>query len=81
MMRPMTSGMDRVLKSIEDARRRRARALAIYDEMGPDGKRKRTMDDVARVLKVSKQRASELVTRARRENGSAVPRGTGARAA
>ena len=65
-MRPM-NGIERMLKSIEVAKARRAKALALYEERDDDGHRKRTVEKVAKILGCNKQRASELIKRARIE--------------
>jgi transcriptional regulator len=48
---------------LAEARRRRARALKLYE-------RGKTTEEVGVVLGVTKQRASELIRRARLERGS-----------
>ena len=61
------NGIEKVLQSIEQARRRRARALALYDDFDKDGNRKRTMEKIAKILGCNKQRVSQLIKRARLE--------------
>lgn len=67
----LSPGMQRVLRSIERAKRRRARALALR-ESGL------TVAKVGRALGVNKQRASQLILEARRDRRrqAAVPRET-----
>lgn len=54
------NGMERVLRSIEKAKQRRQRALALR-------KAGKTVEQVGDALGVSKQRASQILAQARKE--------------
>jgi DNA-directed RNA polymerase sigma subunit (sigma70/sigma32) len=65
----MTNGLYK--RQLAAFRRRRARALRLYEQLGADGRRKRTLEEIGKLLGCSKVRAGQIIKQARAEAAKA----------